>query len=170
MSNIGQPVPATFTTLPPRLLPRNGLRRSQETRNDREHSVTEAANVQDVSPIRRLALSRKPGGRYKSASGRQSRGHVVEPDSPRTPATPSSPPSSRVGLNQPNSPGRSPDATCKPPVAISRASHVEPDDLGCWWADLSPVKGPRMGPFERRSEALSAEQGWLKANWLLPQG
>ena len=50
---------------------------------------------------------------------------------------------------------------------ISRASHVEPDDEGQWWADLSPVDGPELGPFQRRTEALGAEQSWLQANWLV---
>jgi hypothetical protein len=27
-------------------------------------------------------------------------------------------------------------------LAIRRASHVEPDGQGHWWADLSPVGGP----------------------------
>ncbi|WP_152054384.1 hypothetical protein [Tautonia marina] len=49
---------------------------------------------------------------------------------------------------------------------ISRASHVEPDDRGCWMADLSPVGGPVLGPFGRRSEALGAEGSWLEENWL----
>ncbi len=51
-------------------------------------------------------------------------------------------------------------------VAIRRASHVEPDAAGHWWADLAPVGGPRLGPFHRRSEALIAEQAWLQENWL----
>jgi hypothetical protein len=51
-------------------------------------------------------------------------------------------------------------------LSISRASHVEPDDSGRWCADLAPVGGPRLGPFDRRSDALKAEQGWLEANWL----
>ena len=51
---------------------------------------------------------------------------------------------------------------------ISRASHVEPDSQGRWLADLSPVGGPDLGPFDRRSEALAAELDWLEANWLLP--
>ena len=52
------------------------------------------------------------------------------------------------------------------PVAITRASHVEPDSQGRWLADLSPVGGPVLGPFEKRSEALEAEVAWLEANWL----
>ena len=51
-------------------------------------------------------------------------------------------------------------------LSIARASHVEPDPLGNWLADLSPVGGPLLGPFERRSEALSAELKWLNAYWL----
>jgi hypothetical protein len=50
--------------------------------------------------------------------------------------------------------------------AISRASHVEPDQQGCWSADLSPVGGPKLGPFDRRSEALAAEHEWLETHWL----
>jgi hypothetical protein len=46
-------------------------------------------------------------------------------------------------------------------ATIRRASHVEPDDTGFWCADLSPVGGPRLGPFELRSEALAAETTWL---------
>lgn len=46
-------------------------------------------------------------------------------------------------------------------VKISRASHVEPDDSGRWHADLSPVGGPKLGPFTKRGEALQAEQDWL---------
>jgi hypothetical protein len=52
---------------------------------------------------------------------------------------------------------------------IMRASHVEPDDQGCWRADLSPVGGPVLGPFDRRSEALEAERDWLESRWL-PDG
>jgi hypothetical protein len=51
-------------------------------------------------------------------------------------------------------------------LSIRRASHVEPDGLGQWWVDLSPVGGPRLGPFSRRSQALEAEEHWL-ANHLL---
>ena len=50
--------------------------------------------------------------------------------------------------------------------AISRASRVEPDQHGRWLADLSPIAGPILGPFDLRSEALAAEQAWLEVNWL----
>jgi hypothetical protein len=53
-------------------------------------------------------------------------------------------------------------------LAIRRASHVEPDSQGAWWADLSPLGGPRLGPFPHRSLALAAEQTWLERNWLEP--
>ena len=46
-------------------------------------------------------------------------------------------------------------------LQITRASHVEPDAEGYWWADMGPVGGPVLGPFESRSEALAAERGWL---------
>jgi hypothetical protein len=49
---------------------------------------------------------------------------------------------------------------------IDRTSHVEPDAQGRWMADLSPVGGPTLGPFDRRSEALEAEVSWLEENWL----
>ena len=51
-------------------------------------------------------------------------------------------------------------------VHIVRASHVEPDDRGQWFADLSPVLGPTLGPFSLRSEALAAERRWLDDHWL----
>jgi hypothetical protein len=50
--------------------------------------------------------------------------------------------------------------------AISRASHVEPDQHGRWWADMSPVGGELLGPFDHRSDALAAEQQWLEEHWL----
>jgi hypothetical protein len=56
------------------------------------------------------------------------------------------------------------------PLAIRRASHVEPDSSGRWHADLSPVGGPVLGPFDRRSEALEAERAWLETHWLVPPG
>ena len=49
---------------------------------------------------------------------------------------------------------------------ISRGSHVEPDSDGRWFADLSPVSGPRLGPFSMRSDALEAETQWLEHHWL----
>jgi hypothetical protein len=53
-------------------------------------------------------------------------------------------------------------------VTISRGSHVEPDTKGDWHADLSPVDGPKLGPFGRRSAALAAEARWLGDHWLVP--
>jgi hypothetical protein len=47
-------------------------------------------------------------------------------------------------------------------LQITRASHVEPDSEGSWWADMGPVDGPVLGPFRSRSEALGAERGWLE--------
>lgn len=43
-------------------------------------------------------------------------------------------------------------------MMVNRASHVEPDDKGQWWVDLSPVGGPKeVGPFNTREEALAHE-------------
>ncbi len=50
-------------------------------------------------------------------------------------------------------------------LTIRRASHVEPDAEGRWSADLTPVNGPRLGPFALRSQALDAERAWLEAYW-----
>ncbi len=50
-------------------------------------------------------------------------------------------------------------------VACSRASHVEPTPEGEWTADLSPVAGPVLGPYAKRSEALAAEVAWLE-RWI----
>lgn len=46
---------------------------------------------------------------------------------------------------------------------IKRASHVEPDPEkpGYWYADLSPVGGPRLDGFLSRAAALAAEDAWL---------
>jgi hypothetical protein len=52
-------------------------------------------------------------------------------------------------------------------LAIQRGSHVEPNKVGQWTADLSPVCGPILGPFENRSQALLAEREWLEKNWLV---
>jgi hypothetical protein len=57
------------------------------------------------------------------------------------------------------------DLTALGPLTIRRASHVEPDDTGQWWADLAPVGGPRLGPFRLHSEALAAERDWLESHW-----
>jgi hypothetical protein len=46
-------------------------------------------------------------------------------------------------------------------LTITRASHVEPDRDGFWWADMGPVDGPMLGPYGSRSEALQAEREWL---------
>jgi hypothetical protein len=58
------------------------------------------------------------------------------------------------------------DFTSLGDVSIARASHVEPDERGQWWADLSPAGGPSLGPFRRRSDALSAESEWLRIHRL----
>lgn len=76
---------------------------------------------------------------------------------------------------------------------LARASHVEPtaslsestkDWLACfarlgnsehykgqpelpknkWWADMQPVGGPVLGPFDTRDEALEKEVEWLQKN------
>ena len=47
-------------------------------------------------------------------------------------------------------------------LSIRRASHVEPDEAGQWWADMSPVCGPMIGPFPTRSAALAAEVAYLE--------
>lgn len=48
-------------------------------------------------------------------------------------------------------------------ASIRRASHVEPTSDGLWTADMSPMNGPMLGPFETRQKALDAETDWLKA-------
>lgn len=47
-------------------------------------------------------------------------------------------------------------------AVIRRASHVEPSDSGQWTADLSPVGGPILGPYDTRTAALVAEVDWLQ--------
>jgi hypothetical protein len=49
-------------------------------------------------------------------------------------------------------------------LQITRASHVEPDRDGYWWADMEPSGGPVLGPFSSRTEALGAEREWLTSN------
>jgi len=56
------------------------------------------------------------------------------------------------------------------PQQIQRASHVEPTPNGRWLADLSPVRGPRLGPYDTRSQALAAETSWLEQHWLAAGG
>ena len=51
------------------------------------------------------------------------------------------------------------------PARVTRASHVEPDDRGNWFAAI--VDGPTLGPFERRSAAIDAEVQWLTEHRLL---
>ena len=47
-------------------------------------------------------------------------------------------------------------------LTVRRASHVEPGPDGLWYADLSPVGGPVLGPYRLRQEALDAEVEALK--------
>ena len=57
------------------------------------------------------------------------------------------------------------DLTALGQVRIARGSHVEPDEreIGLQtWGRF----GPRLGPFERRSQALEAEREWLEKNWM----
>ena len=54
-------------------------------------------------------------------------------------------------------------------IRIRRGSHVEPIPGGLWIADMKPVDGPVLGPFNIRSQALAAERRWLEKHWL-PQG
>ena len=54
-------------------------------------------------------------------------------------------------------------------MKIKRASHVEPitvDGAVKWQADMGPVGGPILKPFNTRQEALDAEKEWLKVNIL----
>lgn len=51
-------------------------------------------------------------------------------------------------------------------LSITRASHVEPDANGDWWAGMGPSGGPVLGPYGSRSEALAAERAWLsRCRW-----
>jgi hypothetical protein len=47
-------------------------------------------------------------------------------------------------------------------LQITRASHVEPDAAGYWFADMAPSDGPVLGPYGSRTEALQAEREWLR--------
>jgi hypothetical protein len=47
---------------------------------------------------------------------------------------------------------------------IKRASHVEPETVDgetVWYADMAPCRGPKLGPFKLRVDALAAEVQWL---------
>lgn len=46
-------------------------------------------------------------------------------------------------------------------VSHVRASHVEPDGAG-WSADMSPIGGPVLTGFSKRSEALKAEIEYIE--------
>lgn len=52
---------------------------------------------------------------------------------------------------------------------IHRVSFVEPwanaaSPVAAWHADMSPVGGPKLGPFQYREQALEAEREWLAQN------
>ena len=54
---------------------------------------------------------------------------------------------------------------CDPSAVVApHGSHVEPDGNGGWKADMSPVNGPVLGPYKKRSEALQKEVEWLLAH------
>jgi hypothetical protein len=44
-------------------------------------------------------------------------------------------------------------------LPITRASHVEPDAEGYWWAEITPSGGPVLGPFRTRTEAFGGREG-----------
>ena len=48
---------------------------------------------------------------------------------------------------------------------IKRVSHVEPTEDGAWTADMRPIGGPVLGPFQFRQAALDAEVKWLRDTW-----
>jgi hypothetical protein len=50
-------------------------------------------------------------------------------------------------------------------ATIRRASHVEPTPDGQWTADLGPMAGPVLGPFETRAAALEIERVWLEEHF-----
>ena len=54
-------------------------------------------------------------------------------------------------------------------MQISRGSYVEPNENGQWMVDLSPLFGPTLGPYSKRSEALQAEIEWIEERWLQPK-
>ncbi|MBN8602952.1 MAG: hypothetical protein J0M26_18085 [Planctomycetes bacterium] len=54
-------------------------------------------------------------------------------------------------------------------IQISRGSYVEPNENGQWMVDLSPLSGPTLGPYSKRSEALQVEIEWIEERWLQPK-
>lgn len=42
-----------------------------------------------------------------------------------------------------------------------RASHVEPTADSKWTADMGPMGGPVLGPFDLHQQAIQAERAWL---------
>lgn len=56
-------------------------------------------------------------------------------------------------------------------MSMRRVSHVEPDEHQQWWADLSPVGGPKLGPFpaDAHAAALAAEIQWLNDHLSQPR-
>ena len=58
------------------------------------------------------------------------------------------------------------DLTTLGKLSIRRGSHVESTPDARWTADMSPVGGPVLGPFQRWSEAIAAERDWLARHWL----
>jgi hypothetical protein len=60
------------------------------------------------------------------------------------------------------------DLTTLGKLSIRRGSHVESTPDARWTADMSPVGGPILGPFQRWSEAIAAERDWLAEHWLQP--
>lgn len=47
-------------------------------------------------------------------------------------------------------------------VTIRRASNVEADKNGQWWAEMLDGTGTKLGPFTKRQDALDAEKEYLE--------
>ncbi len=47
-------------------------------------------------------------------------------------------------------------------LSITRASHVEPDEAGKWWAHMVG-EDVKLGPYDLRQTALDAEREYLEA-------
>ncbi len=52
------------------------------------------------------------------------------------------------------------------PGKVKRASEVNPDGEGKWWAQI--YRGPKLGPFAKRSEAVAAEIRYLEEHLCQP--